>query len=210
MKREVSENFRQFLNFFKHQGFSSHRFQKYWMFLFLKRLRPSEWDQMLQLAAARPQELVGKVIGRGVFNRFPSFILCLFNLCEGEQRCLGSASTGPTKASSTSLTTTTRMIRGFLRKYGRHSEWLLGKQFSQDFISNTLPPYLCSYITIQGVCQCSQWVWCSSTAWAPRSWETAGSPASMTLSRLDVRWQIFSANLFNHCLVFFARINTYM
>ena len=102
---------------------------------------------MLQLAAARPQELVGKVIGRGVFNRFPSFILCLFNLCEGEQRCLGSASTGPTKAQSTSLTTTTRMTRGFLRKYGRHSEWLLGRQFSQDFISSlTKIHYLHIYI----------------------------------------------------------------
>ena len=74
----------------------------------------------------------------------------------------------------------------------RKTQWVVTwEKFSQDFISNTLPPYFCSYITIQGVCQCSQWVWCSSTAWALRSWETAGSPASMTLSRLDVRWQIF-------------------
>ena len=62
---------------------------------------------MLQLAAARPQELVGKVIGRGVFNRqsqesfsFVSFILFLSvipSLSEGEQHSRGSVSMGPTK-----------------------------------------------------------------------------------------------------------------
>ena len=85
---------------------------------------------MLQLAAARPQELVGKVIGRGVFNRShythytrvtliiiihktdcspssfafnfsPPFFFSLLNslssLCEGEQHCPGSESTGLTK-----------------------------------------------------------------------------------------------------------------
>ena len=41
---------------------------------------------MLQLAAARPQELVGKVIGRGVFNRSQqsqesfSFVSFIFSL----------------------------------------------------------------------------------------------------------------------------------
>ena len=92
----------------------------------------------------------------------------------------------------------------------RKTQWVVTWETIFSGFHCTLPPYLCSYITIQGVCQCSQWVWFSSTAWALPSWETAGSPASMTLSRLDVRWQIFSANLFNHCLVFLWKCNVFV
>ena len=151
---------------------------------------------MLQLAAARPQELVGKVIGRGVFNRsqqsqesfsFVSFILFLSvipSLSEGEQHSRGFVSMGPTKGWSTSLTTTTRTIQESLRKYARHSKylWFISSFFLVLCLTHS------NILTIQGVCQCSRWVWCWSTGWVPQSWETGKSPASMTLSRRDARF----------------------
>ena len=180
------------------------------------------WRAFFKLAAARPQKLVGKVIGRGVFNRSPFSSLPCYWSSIFDQSLLSSIFFSP----FSQFHLKRRAALSWIREHGsdegvvyfadddnsydtrifeeiRKTRWLQicfflscawRSHVNMEGGLNVIFDLLGQAVNshIEGVCQCSRWASSSSTGWVLRSWGTERSPASMMHSRLAVRCDNFS------------------